>query len=351
MNKLEEFIEMSKFAGMREDLVQAGGGNSSVKINNNEMLIKASGFQLAEITNNTGYSIVDQSIINEYFIQNAKNNIIKEDESKLIVKALIRGKRPSIEIFLHSITDIFTLHIHSVALNVILTRKDGLKNLKDMFPSAIAVEYKTPGIELAKEYFKAFERNKYNKECKLDIIFLKNHGIVVSGKSGKEVIEKTENVLKKIEHYLNIDCEKYRNTTFLYNQLKARLNEQFQGIVYLSKDSDIKKLAYNESWNYAFCPDCIVYCGKKPLVLKENLVESEINKYFSEYGRPIVIFYSNNCYICAENVKKAKEIESVLSFSAQVHTLNKNYDMDYLLDEEQNFLLDWESEKYRQNLI
>ena len=29
---LEDFISISRYAGMREDLVQAGGGNSSVKI-------------------------------------------------------------------------------------------------------------------------------------------------------------------------------------------------------------------------------------------------------------------------------------------------------------------------------
>ena len=41
---------MSKYAGMREDLVQAGGGNSSYKISQTEMAIKASGYQLSDLT-------------------------------------------------------------------------------------------------------------------------------------------------------------------------------------------------------------------------------------------------------------------------------------------------------------
>ena len=49
MNELENFILMSKYAGERFDIVQAGGGNSSVKLEDGSMLIKASGFSLSEI--------------------------------------------------------------------------------------------------------------------------------------------------------------------------------------------------------------------------------------------------------------------------------------------------------------
>ena len=43
---------ISRYCGERFDLVQAGGGNTSVKIND-IMFIKASGFNLADITKNT----------------------------------------------------------------------------------------------------------------------------------------------------------------------------------------------------------------------------------------------------------------------------------------------------------
>ena len=63
---LQELIKISKYAGMREDLVQAGGGNTSVKISKNEMLIKASGCQLSEVSKDYGYSRVCYSQIAEY---------------------------------------------------------------------------------------------------------------------------------------------------------------------------------------------------------------------------------------------------------------------------------------------
>lgn len=41
---LDALVKMSKYAGQRFDLVQAGGGNTSVKFGN-KMYIKASGIQ------------------------------------------------------------------------------------------------------------------------------------------------------------------------------------------------------------------------------------------------------------------------------------------------------------------
>lgn len=64
---MKDFERMSKYAGMREDLVQAGGGNSAYKIANDKMAIKASGYQLADITEKTGYAIVNPKIIRDAF--------------------------------------------------------------------------------------------------------------------------------------------------------------------------------------------------------------------------------------------------------------------------------------------
>ena len=41
---MQDFIKISKYAGMRNDLAQAGGGNTSVKLDDHIMLVKSSGF-------------------------------------------------------------------------------------------------------------------------------------------------------------------------------------------------------------------------------------------------------------------------------------------------------------------
>ena len=56
---MKDFLKMSVYAGMREDLVQAGGGNSAYKLSDEKMAIKASGYQLADVTEQEGYAIVN----------------------------------------------------------------------------------------------------------------------------------------------------------------------------------------------------------------------------------------------------------------------------------------------------
>ena len=143
----------------------------------------------------------------------------------------------------------------------------------------------------------------------------------------------------------------YRNSTYLYQKLEEIIENN---IVYLCENSKIKNFKENNNINkinYCFSPDSLIYCNKKILVLNKNDdVLEATKKYILEYGNVNVIFFENEFYIIASNIKKAKEIESVLSFNLQVLELNRNDEMDFLTEEEQNFLLNWDSEKYRKNL-
>ncbi|MBP2657675.1 MAG: Methylthioribulose-phosphate dehydratase [Firmicutes bacterium] len=348
-NKIVQFVAMSKYAGMREDIIQAGGGNSSVKLEDDRMLIKASGVQLADLTEESGYTVVNPKVIIEFFNNKTVDEINASDENKLLNDSLISGMRPSIETFLHSITDIFTLHSHPMLVNVLTAREQGIEVLKSLFPHALMVDYATPGINLAKEYFKTY--NNANKEKIFDVIFLKNHGLIVSGKTGKEVVEKTEKVLLMIEDYLKVNMQAYHDVTKIFFEIQ-KISLLKNKIVYLSNDININ-MSLNKLgglWNSYFCPDCLVYCGKRPVILRELFTNEDIKKHMMEYGNPVVLYYKEKIYILANNLKKAKEIESVLSFSGQVAVLNSNYKMDLLSDNEQNFLLNWESEKYRQEM-
>ena len=135
---------------------------------------------------------------------------------------------------------------------------------------------------------------------------------------------------------------------FLYNEISDFIPND---IVYLSNDFDIKKFLNDKiSLDYWFCPDCLVYCGKRPLVLEDKNIKEKLKIHIQQYGKPVIVFYENNIYILAQTIKKAKEIESVLSFSIKVLNHNKNSEIDFLDEDEQNFLLNWDAEKYRQNM-
>ena len=83
---MEKFIFMSKYAGMREDLVQAGGGNSAYKITDEKMAIKASGYQLAEVTEKSGYAIVNPKIIKNAFLGCENLDEMTDEQSKRILE-------------------------------------------------------------------------------------------------------------------------------------------------------------------------------------------------------------------------------------------------------------------------
>lgn len=167
---------MSRYAGMREDLVQASGGNSSCKIDNKRMLIKASGVHLADILEKYGYAIVDYASICKAF-ENCESidDLREEDGIEILQGAMSGGARASIETFLYAITDTYTLHTHPIVCNALTTRKDARNIIGELFPNALFVDYKTPGIELAKCYFKAYMSRRTNKNQKFELIFLKNH--------------------------------------------------------------------------------------------------------------------------------------------------------------------------------
>lgn len=344
---MDELKMISKYAGMREDLVQAGGGNTSVKVSDKKMYIKASGYQLADVSMASGSAQVNPRKIIDFFTETPLEEIDINQEKELLNMAFLEGERPSIETFLHAITDRVTLHTHPVSVNILASRNSGMKELKKLFPDAIFVPYATPGICLAREYFRVWKENgkKLNK-----IIFLKNHGLIINGKTAEEVINKNEEVLSTLTQYLGMDHSDYETSTQIYNMLlQIGGNEN---VVYLSQNRHIYEALHlmNNIWHHEMCPDCIVYCGKKVLELNDIFCKQDIEKHCIKYGQPAIIKWKSSFYIVAPTIKKAKEIESILGFSAQVAIGNFKENMDILSETEQDFLLNWDAEKFRRNM-
>ena len=345
---IDGFVRISKFAGMREDLVQAGGGNSAVKLSENRMLIKASGYQMADISDNSGYAVVDQSIIIDYFAKmtgTSDNTRMELEENELLQKALIEGKKPSIETFLHSISGVYSLHTHPIVVNAIACRTCWDKELLNLFPDTLLVPYAKPGIELALLYYKKINDYCREKGHSPDRVFLKNHGLMISGDTADMVIDKTQNTVELLEYYLGYRKGGYQALTEVWKCFPDR-------IVWRVTDQNVLDAyqTFGRIWNTAFCPDCVVFLGKKALKLTQPIEMNSIMAFQTKYGQPVLVEYAGSLYIMADSVRKALEIQSVLSFSAQVAMLNKDVECDYLSDKEQDLLLNWESEKYRKQI-
>lgn len=352
---MHDFIRISKYAGMRNDLAQAGGGNTSVKLDEHTMLVKSSGFQLADVNEQTGYSKVDYKRIVEYFREHvepfAEDVFTEEKENQLLKEAQIQGGRASIETFLHAITGKYTLHSHPLLVNILTARADAEQIVHELFPKAVFVPYRKPGAALAEAYDKIYRAGEA-QGADDSIVFLQNHGLVVSGEDADEVIGKTEQVLAGIAGYLGLDDSACRAATRLYEVI-GEIDALAGNIVYLSENRYLSQeyagssLVEQSAWEHAFCPDCVVYAGKKLLWLKKEYDRQDILDFMDAHGLPTLVYYEGHFYILAESVKKAQEIENVMSFAARVQYANKGRRMQYLSDAQQEELLNWDAEKYR----
>ncbi len=346
--------EVSKFAGMREDLVQAGGGNSSVKADEGRMLIKASGIQMADVTEASGYSVADYRLIGRY-MDEMLTEPGRYTADEILKKTLLEGKRPSIETFLHAITARVTLHTHPVAVNVLTARAGGMDALQKLFPEALMVDYATPGLDLAQMYYETYLREKSVRgvHTAFPVIFLKNHGLVVSGDTAEQVIRETERVCMTVEQYIGMDNGCYRKAYEIYTAMRACGLDD--GKIVVKAENKVVLNTYERlgqaMWDHQVCPDCVVFCGRKAFRY-EGLdgLEKRLGSFLHTYGEPVIIQSGDDLFIRADSVKKAREIESVLMFSARIASCNDRYAMDTLTEEEQGFLLNWDAEKYRRNI-
>ena len=356
MIETENLVTISRYAGERFDLIQAGGGNSSVKLENNEMLIKASGVLLSDVNENKGYSKVDfkkiESILTNKIVINEKIKTNREKIVEDLVKeaTLDLANRPSIETLLHSALYKYTLHTHPVVVNMIVIQKDWNKILSSIFKGQdiSLVPYRTPGIELALELYKVIK----NFDTIPNVTFLQNHGLIVSSDHLDDILEITDNVLSKIEHFLQIDMSRYKLTTKISNLINNF--QKNSEITYLVEDA---YLNHQLTQNIAlfteppFCPDGFVFCGACAFHLKDISNALEFKDYKDKYHElPKIIIFKNHIYLRALNVKKAKEIEELLKFQIMVLEKNLKNNKNFLTTEELLYLSNWEAEKYRKKI-
>jgi HAD superfamily hydrolase (TIGR01549 family) len=329
-NELIKLKQISKYCGERFDLVQAGGGNTSVKINN-LMFIKASGYNLTNIDENNGYVAMN----NETLLNDIYNNTIKE----VTEYNFIGNKRGSIETFMHSILKKYTIHLHPIQVNRILVTKEAKRIINEIYPNSLVIDYFTPGIKVCNEI-----KEKYNNE---NVIFLINHGIIITCDNYYEIYKILEEVLCKFEIYQNIDYhyEKYKNT----NKITAVVNNLFNtiNVSYLCEDATIKHYLNNkiELFKEAITfPDFLIYCGLE-ILFGLNYIEEYKNKYNEP---PKIIIDDGNIYINGISLSKCKEIEEVLKSNLII--LDTDLNKNFLSFEEICFLNNWDAEKYRKLL-
>jgi rhamnose utilization protein RhaD (predicted bifunctional aldolase and dehydrogenase) len=351
----QQLIDLSRYAGARFDLTQAGGGNSSVKLDNGEMIIKASGFLLSQVCADKGYSRLDlekvKQIFHDYDLLAIKNKRDKERKVLELIKAAVLNDSalPSIETLLHSLLYRYTLHTHPILVNALLCRKDWLTICDELFDNKLTIPYKTPGGELAFALKDSIDNYLVQNGEKPRLIFIQNHGLIVSSDNYEDVIKITEDTIDKIAEYFACPMERYKNVTAI-----AELMNSFQQdhlLAYLTDDQVIKDLVTENNtllFTRPFCPGKYEYCGINTCKLDFLSDGSPIQAYLQAYAElPKVIVYQNSVYLISTSILKAKEMEEVLKAHLLELKIADTEHINYLSNAEINYLKAWEVNQYR----
>jgi rhamnose utilization protein RhaD (predicted bifunctional aldolase and dehydrogenase) len=312
--------------------VQGAGGNVSWK-DSDTLWIKASGTWLINAGIEDIFLPVDLTSIKSE-LESKKFNVTPslKIESKL---------RPSIETILHALMPHkVVVHLHAIEILAHLVRSNCIEIMTPLINDTISwklVDYHKPGASLAEAVSLAL-----TEEPNLDVIFLKNHGIVIGGNTINDVNE------------ILIDLNKSLKTIPQLTSNSCHDSECNIGSGYAKIDNrDIQALALNTGLfsflasNWALYPDHVVFLGAYPHIYKS--VEEFNKERETSDNSPDIIF------ILGVGVFTNKPISQAMieQLTCYFNVIVRQYD-DTSLAKLNNIqiseLLNWDAEKYRMSL-
>ena len=336
---ISDLIEISQYAGTRVDYTQGGGGNTSVK-DGDVMYIKASGFKLKDIDEVTAYVPMDLKKIKGFFESVDLNDGRDYDalNKQVTAEATLKFEglaalRPSVEVGFHSVLKKYVIHTHSVYANLLTCAVKGKELAAEIFANVdfgfLFMPYIDPGFTLSVKMNDAVNEYQAATGKYPEVIFMQNHGLVVSGDEIARVKEVNEKVNSLIVERFGLKDE-YREVT---------LKEEGEG-VYVSETPLVKQFVKENVLNkelldeYPLYPDQLVYLNNVLAFAPEKLQAKNGSVYYVTNG------------------KEALTLEETLfAYIFVITTLKKNgIEISTMSEKDVYFINNWEAEKYRRSL-
>ena len=159
--------------------------------------------------------------------------------------------RPSIETGFHAILNKYVIHTHSVFANILACSEEGKILSKNLFANSVWIDYTPPGEALTRAI---------SKKVKGDIpsiIFLKNHGVIITAPEKLQSLQLHELVNKKIiDHFSIVTTSKavtIRDIEFIRSHILFP-----DQVVYTVSDETMSSEAAEETiWAYNYIMDML----------------------------------------------------------------------------------------------
>lgn len=337
---ISDLIEISQYAGTRVDYTQGGGGNTSVK-DGDVMYIKASGFKLRDIDATTAYVPMDLKKIKTFFdgVDLADGRDYDALNKQVTAEATLKFEglaalRPSVEVGFHSVLKKYVIHTHSIYANLLTCAVKSKELASEIFAGAdfgyIFMPYIDPGFTLSVKMNEAVQAYQAETGKYPEVIFMQNHGLVVSGDDIERVKAVNEEVNNRIVAKFALKDE-YRNATLKQVGENAFVSETPLVTAFVKENGTLTKEMLDE---YPLYPDQLVYLNNILAFAPEKLQAKDGTVYY------------------ATNEKEAVTLEETLfAYLFVITTLKKNnIEISTMSEKDVYFINNWEAEKYRRSL-
>jgi rhamnose utilization protein RhaD (predicted bifunctional aldolase and dehydrogenase) len=325
---ISELIEYSAEVGANPLLIQGAGGNTSVK-EGNVMWIKASGTLLADAKSKDIFVAVD---LPEMRLALDNNEPRSDRPAEFTIgKGVLR---PSIETSLHAVfKQRIVIHVHCVQTIAHAIQQNG-KNLISQKLAGLnwcMVSYQKPGANLAQEVKAALKEDT-------DVVILANHGLLVAADS---VIDAAR-LLSKVVTALTVKPDKRHKPNL--TGLRDVCPQKYQ---VLPEEHIIHQLALGPdrvrlSTGGSLYPDHVIFCGVGAACMNIE----DVSKIDLDTAPVFVIVPEKGVLVRQDASEGAFALIQCLAEVILRTPIDAR--LNYLT-EEQNFeLLDWDAEKYRQ---
>lgn len=301
---LELRVYSSRLLGRDDTLVLHGGGNTSVKVRQRNVIgeeeeilyVKGSGWDLETIEVNGFTPVRMAHLLKLAQLEELSDPQMVNELAAQVTRA--SAPAPSVETILHAvIPHKFVDHTHADALLSITNTDDGEARIREIYGDAVViVPYVMPGFELAKVCARKFEAEA--KPSTIGIVLLK-HGIFSFGATAEEsygrmisLVEKAENYLKQQGAWDLPAIGPIRPIRPMRVPLAALRREiaQSAGLpLVMSTDSNAKSLAFAQASNARevsqrgpATPDHILRTKRLPLLGRDvNAYATSYREYFA----------------------------------------------------------------------
>ena len=341
----KELERISQTVGNFPEYVQGGGGNTSVKLNDELMAVKASGYQLNEITEQEGFVVINYEKVKDYYVNIDINADIdfEKDSKEFVQKNIveidgIKTLRPSVEAGFHSILERCVIHTHSVYANILCCSVEGREIAEKIFQdteySFLWIPYVDPGFQLTLKIQNAITSYKKEKNKLPELILMENHGLIVHSHDADECVQIHERVNKLIKDHFNI------STSYPEIKLIEKNENTF------TSDTDYLRSFYkNSSMTEEYFDKVVLY--------PDQLVYLNGSISINEVKNKLNINTSTGEIVYKTNYKEARTLEeTLLAYLYVIEQIGKNnLTLKTMTEEQINFIKNWESEKYRKSLL